>query len=58
MNNLVNGYYINNKGTHYKVVKVNTLFELVILMECYRADRNKRYKVVTLAQFNRNYKKW
>ncbi len=34
MNNLLNGYYVNNKGTQYKVVKVNTLFEIVILMEC------------------------
>lgn len=58
MNNLVNKYYVNGKGAQYKVVKVNTLFELVILMECYRVDRKKRYKVVTLKQFNKNYKKW
>ena len=58
MNNLVNGNYVNGKGTHYKVVKVNTLFEIIILMEQYRVDRKKKYKVVTLNQFNKNYKEW
>ena len=58
MNNLLNGYYVNNKGTQYKVVKVNTLFEIVILMECYIIDRKKRYRIVTLKQFNRYYKAW
>ncbi len=58
MNNLINGSYINNKGRHYKVVKVNTLFEIIILMEQYRVDRKKVYRIVTLKQFNRNFKKW
>ena len=58
MNNLVNNNYVNTKGTHYKVIKVNTLFEIVILMEQYRIDRKKSYKIVTLKQFNKNYKAW
>ena len=58
MNNLINRNFVNAKGRRYKVVKINTLFELVILMEQYRIDRKKAYKIVTLKQFNRNYKEW
>ncbi len=58
MNNLINRNFVNTKGRRYKVVKINTLFELVILMEQYRIDRKKAYKIVTLKQFNRNYKEW
>lgn len=58
MNNLVNRNFVDGKGNHYKVVKVNTLFELVILMEQYRIDRKKKYRLVTLKQFNRYYKIW
>ena len=58
MNNLVNGSYVNMKGQHYKVIKVNTTFELIVLMEQYRIDRRKAYKVITLNQFKKNFKEW
>ena len=58
MNNLKGQYVINNQGKQYKVKDVNTLFELILMVECYRCDRKKRYKVITLNQFNKNYQKF
>ena len=58
MNNLRGQYVINKKGKQYKVKDVNTLFELILMVECYRYDRKKKYKVITLNQFNKNYQKF
>ena len=46
MNNLINTVVLNKKGNQFKVVKVNTLFELIIVMELYRTDRRKKYKII------------
>ena len=58
MNNLKGQYIISKKGKQYKIKDVNALFELIVMIECYRYDRKKRYKVVTLNQFNKNYQKF
>ena len=58
MNNLKGQYVISKKGKQYKIKDVNALFELIVMIECYRYDRKKRYKVVTLNQFNKNYQKF
>ena len=58
MNNLKGQYVISKKGKQYKIKDVNVLFELIVMIECYRCDRKKRYKVITLNQFNKNYQKF
>ena len=58
MNNIKGQYVISKKGKQYKIKDVNALFELIVMIECYRYDRKKRYKVVTLNQFNKNYQKF
>ena len=58
MNNLKGQYVISKKGKQYKIKDVNVLFELILMIECYRYDRKKRYKVITLNQFNKNYQKF
>ena len=58
MNNLKGQYVISKKGKQYKIKDVNALFELIVMIECYRYDRKKRYKVITLNQFKKNYQKF
>ncbi len=58
MRNLINMVILNKKGDQFKIVRVNTLFELVVIMELYRPDRKKKYKIITLNQFNKKYRKW
>ena len=58
MNNIKGQYVISKKGKQYKIKDVNVLFELILMIECYRYDRKKRYKVITLNQFNKNYQKF
>ena len=58
MNNLINTVVLNKKGDQFKVVKINSLFEIIIMIELYRVDRKKKYKITTLNKFNNNYRKW